>query len=151
MNRRYWLLLWALFSITPITPAQALCPPLLPVADETIDVIEVNHFYDDSGKHVFDQIIFWEYRRADGAVTTHDCALGRVVQACRFIKCYSQMPQRDYGRGCTTTIWHDGDTLRRVRAACWFETWTQFDPEVANRSVLAQCDRRELLGMLPSR
>ena len=32
--------------------------------EQRVDLIELNHFYDDSGRHSYDQIIFYEWAPA---------------------------------------------------------------------------------------
>lgn len=47
-----------------------------PVA-ESVDVIETNSFYDDEGRPVFDQQIFWDW---------HPCCERHHVRAWRMVK-----------------------------------------------------------------
>lgn len=47
---------WLLLAILP--------PPVEPVED-CCDLVELNHFYDEAGRLVFDQIIFWEWSPAE--------------------------------------------------------------------------------------
>lgn len=100
------------------------------------DVIEVNHFYDERGKLVFDQIIFWRWC---------DVRCEHHVMAWRFLKKKEQFPRHDRSRRRYIAIWHDSGTLRRVRAPSLLETWTQFDPEVHDRQFVPQ-SRRVGLG-----
>jgi hypothetical protein len=64
------------------------------------------------------------------------------------MKTVSQAPYHDTDRGCYIATWHDGLTLRQVRAASIRETWTQYDPELIERSVLPKEHRRELSNVL---
>jgi hypothetical protein len=107
-------------------------PPQL-VARDAVDLAEVNHFYDEHGCLVFDQQIFydWTGHRYD-------------VRAWRLIKSPSQIPQRDFAQGGYRTLWMDGERLREVRSSQIRETWTQHDPELAERDILAKEQRREL-------
>lgn len=109
--------------------------PSAPITD-TVSFIEVNHFYDDQGRLVFDQIIFWDFHPAESRYH---------VVAWRMYKQDSQFPTREHrvGRGYVT-IWHDGDLLRRVRTCIVQETWTQFDPELVEREWLEKSKRRGL-------
>ena len=73
------------------------------VAVDTVDVIEVNHFYAENGRHVFDQVIYWEW-------------IGREsryhVRGWRMLKGDRQRPSR-----CKTgwrAIWLDEPTMRKV-------------------------------------
>lgn len=104
----------------------AILPAPAPVRDEC-ETIERNATYDECGKLVFLQWIFWG--------TEH-------VQAWRLDK--GQTIERDYRRGGYVLRWHDGDTFREVRAKCYRETWTQYDPEQHDRDEWPKEWRREL-------
>lgn len=103
------------------------CGPLV----TTTDVVEVNHFHDDDGRKVFDQIIWWEW--LGGA---------KVVRDWRLLKTPRQMPQQR--NGWYESTWWDGETLRRVRAKAYCETWTFHDPELKNRDHWPQEKRTKL-------
>lgn len=105
------------------------------VVTDTADVIEVNHYFDENGRLVFDQIIFWEWC---------DEKQRHQVFAWRFAKQPGQFPVRDWGRNAFVTTWYDRKLLRCVRGASVRETWTQYDPEVHDRSIAAQNLRRGL-------
>jgi hypothetical protein len=109
--------------------------PIEDVPRDRIDLIEVNHFHDDQGRLVFDQVIFYEWSPEKGR---------HQVQAWRLLKTASQKPRRDYGTGDYVATWLDGETLREVRAATMRETWTQYDPELVEREYLAKEKRKDL-------
>ncbi len=111
--------------------------PEPPVAIDTADAIEVNHYFDENGRVVFDQVIFWEWC---GHAGRHH------VFAWRLLKEPAQVPLRDTDRGGYVSIWYDGDILRKVRARSSRETWTQYDPELIDRQLLPQHYRRGLIG-----
>lgn len=121
----------ALVAIALFTLQPALQEPL----EDQVDLIEVNHFYDDEGRLVFDQAIFYDWC---GVATRYQ------VRAWRLVKHPSQLPQRDWQRGGYVTVWRDGDLLRRVHAASYRETWTQHDPELDARQLLPAHERRGL-------
>lgn len=110
----------------------AILPLFGPVRD-TVDVAEVNHFYDEQGRLVFDQLILWDW---DGK--------RHQVVAWRLIKCRRMLPMRG-DRGYAMTFL-DGETMRRVEAKSARETWTQYDPELWERGELPKEARRELTG-----
>ena len=110
-----------------------------PVIPDSTHLVEVNHYYDDRGNLVFDQLIFWTWCENDSA--------HRVV-AWRFIKRPGQYPRRDWRRGGFVTIWIDDGELRRVYSKSSRETWTQYDPEVDDRKFLRQEQR---LGLTANR
>jgi hypothetical protein len=112
-----------------------IIPPPEPVR-ERVDVIEVNHFYDEQGRLVFDQLIFWDWCEAQDR---HE------VIAWRMLKCPSQLPEFDWDRGGHVARWLDGEVFREVRAQSVRETWTQYDPELEELALLPRERRRELL------
>lgn len=106
--------------------------PYSPIVETAVDRIEVNHFYDENGRLVFDQLIF--YRLAEDGHSD--------VIAWRLVKCPAMLPYRCKGR--SVVLWFDGDFLRRVVALSAGETWTQFDPELLERERLPTEHRAEL-------
>lgn len=112
----------------------AILPQEAAVCRESVDLAEVNHYYDEQGRLVFDQVIFWDW--------DHDCCRHQVV-AWRLVKHPSLMPYRDWRGGWSVTF-VDGETLRDVSAPAFRETWTQHDPELEERQTLPKEKRREL-------
>lgn len=107
-----------------------------PVVQDRVDVIEHNHFYDDTGRHVFDQVIFWEWR-------DDQCAFR--VRAWRMVKTPAQVPRRNWPAGYSA-CWVDGDVTREVRTDSFRETWEQYDPELVDREFVPKEKRRGLKG-----
>lgn len=105
------------------------------VAFDTVDVIEINHFYDENGRHVFDQAIFYDWC---GVECRHQ------VRAWRLVKTPNQIPALNHTRGLYEATWQDGDVLRKIHAGSVRETWTQYDPELVERTSLPREQRREL-------
>lgn len=105
-------------------------PPDLSI-DDDVDLIEINHFFDENGKLVFDQVIFLDWSPDAGRYQ---------VRAWRKLKRQQQVPIQEAAGGYLA-VFHDGDVLRRVRAKSFRETWTQFDVELAEREHLPK-DRR---------
>lgn len=106
-------------------------------AAEQVDLIELNHFFDENGRHVFDQVIF--YRWSDAHRRYH-------VQAWRLVKDSQQLPQQSWKPKGYRCVWHDDGVLRIVRAPAYRETWSQVDPERSNRKLLPQDQRVGLLS-----
>ncbi|HEX5102398.1 MAG TPA: hypothetical protein VFV87_01210, partial [Pirellulaceae bacterium] len=114
---------------------------------ETCDVIELNHFYNELGQPVFDQILFWEW-----SGSRYD------VRAWRLVQQPEQLPRRDWRGGGFVALWSDGPALqptatpplrevfREVHAPSFRETWTQHDPELEERQFLPVQLRRGLKG-----
>ncbi|QDV70068.1 hypothetical protein Poly24_37870 [Rosistilla carotiformis] len=105
-------------------------------ADEQVDLIELNHFFDEQGRHVFDQVIFYQWSR------THNRF---HVKAWRLVKDPEQLPQKSWKPVGYRCVWHDDGILRSVRSPAYRETWSQVDPERSNRQLLPQEQRIGLL------
>ena len=112
------------------------------VAREAVDLIEVNHFYDEHGRLVFDQVIFYDWSQDDARY---------MVRAWRLVKNPAQLPQRDWKDGGYAAVWQDGDLMRHVRAKSFRETWTQYDPELIEREFLPKERRKELMTVKVNR
>lgn len=128
----------ALFAACLLAAYCAAAIPRDGVARESCDVIEVNAFYGDDGKLIFDQAIFWDWSDRDARY---------MVRAWRLIRHPSQLPQRDWEHGGYVTSWHDGELLRHVRAKSIRETWLQYDPELVERNWLPRERRAELVSL----
>ena len=105
------------------------------VARESVDLIELNHFYDEHGRLVFDQVIFYDWSAADARYN---------VRAWRLVKNPAQLPQRDWTGGGYTALWQDGEQIRHIYSKSIRETWTQYDPELVEREYLPKEKRKEL-------
>jgi hypothetical protein len=112
------------------------------VARESVDLIELNHFYDEHGRLVFDQVIFYDWSAADARYN---------VRAWRLVKNPAQLPQRDWTAGGYSAMWQDGDQLRHIRSKSIRETWTQYDPELVEREYLPKERRKELRSVKVTR
>lgn len=109
--------------------------PQTDISVERVDLVELNHFFDDQGRHVFDQVIFYDWSSEDNRYQ---------VRAWRLIKSASQNPRRDWETDNYVATWQDGSILRKVLAKNMKETWTQHDPELTEREHLPKEMRREL-------
>lgn len=113
--------------------------PTEDIAAERVDLIEINHFYDEKGRLVFDQIIFYDWSAADSRFQ---------VRAWRLLKQPAQIPHRNWKQGNFTAVWYDGPVLRNVRSDTLRETWTQYDPELLEREFLPTEKRRKLRNLV---
>jgi len=117
----------------------AVClSPAEDAATDRVDLVEINHFYDDQGRLVFDQIVYYEWSHEHGRFHVRDW---------RLLKSSTQIPLRNWREGGYVSEWNDfkqRDGLRRVEAKLIRETWTQYDPELIEREFLPQEKRREL-------
>jgi hypothetical protein len=109
--------------------------PTEDVARERVDLMEVNHFYDEQGRLVFDQVIFYDWSPEHSRY---------MVRAWRLVKNPTQLPERDWREGGYLAVWQDGEVVRRVQASSMRESWTQYDPELAEREYLPKERRKEL-------
>jgi hypothetical protein len=105
------------------------------VVTEQVDLVEVNHFYDDQGRHVFDQMIFYDWSSLRNRYQ---------VRAWRLVKSVTQLPQKKWNQEAYVATWQDGEVFREVQARTMRESWTQYDPELAEREFLPKEQRREL-------
>lgn len=115
--------------------------PVEDVPRERVDLIEVNHFHDELGRLVFDQVIFYEWSPEAGR---------HQVRAWRLLKNASQRPRKDFVSGDYVATWHDGDLYRQVRSPAIRESWTQYDPELVEREFLPKERRVELVKVTPA-
>jgi len=109
------------------------------VLRDSVDVVELNHFYDDEGKPVFDQLIFYRWEPA---------GFHRLIDY-RLVKSRECLPQRQQ-HGWFSLWWDEGE-LRRVDAASYRETWTQYDPELVDRENHPKGSRPGLRKRVPVR
>lgn len=118
-----------------------LTPAENSIHDE-VDLVEINHFHDEKGRLVFDQIIFYDWCPVQHRYNVRDW---------RLLKSVGQIPLRDWRSGQFLAIWHDfkdKNVLRTIRAGSVRESWTQYDPELVEREFLAQEKRRELSKLI---
>jgi len=112
---------------------------ILPQPDSALkdacDLTEVNHYFDEHGRIVFDQLIWWDWNHNARRFECRDWRLAKQP---------SQLPCRDWDRGGYVTTWQDGEQMRIVRSRDFRETWLQFDPELYDRELLPKECRRVL-------
>lgn len=109
--------------------------PTEDVASDDVSLVEVNHCYDKTGRLAFEQLIFYDWSPQHGRFQ---------IRAWRLMRNPSQFPRRNWRQGRYETTWYDQGVLRTVTAQSLRETWTQYDPEMRQRSFLPQERRREL-------
>jgi hypothetical protein len=107
--------------------------PVREIPTDYCSVVEVNHVIDAAGGIGLEQTIWWD--------VTPD---GYQVLAWRMLAS-TGYPTVERGRYVVT--WRDscsGGRIRRIVAASWFETWTRYDPEIADREWWPVDKRRRL-------
>jgi hypothetical protein len=108
------------------------------ISEETVDVIELNHFHDDQGRPVFDQILFYDWSASDGRYQLRDW---------RLLKSPNQIPLANTRDREYVAVWNDPKTvggMRATKAKIVRETWTHLDPELVEREFLPEHLRRRL-------
>ena len=107
---------------------------------ETVDLIELNHYYDDQGRHSYDQVILYEW--------SHDYSRYHVISWYLVEKNRSRLPFKEAGTTNYVVRWYDRDAKmkRVVRSGMFRETWSiGRDPERANKDYLHEKYRVSLL------
>ena len=123
------LLLAAVCGLSPeATPHAAL-------AVDRIDLIELNHCYNEDGLPIFRQLVFWEWSPRSGDYR---------VAAYRVLRSDTAGLRYDWKRKEYVAAWCDNGVLREVRSPHHRVTWTQFDPELVDRQFFPQELRRGL-------
>lgn len=119
------------------------------IAREQVDLVEYNHFYDEYGRLVFDQNIWYDWN--DNLVLELYTEVDEIViggrynvRAWRLVKTPNLIPYKDWERGGYTSFWADGEQIRDINAKEFRETWTQYDPELVEREFLPKEKRKEL-------
>jgi hypothetical protein len=105
------------------------------LASDEVDLVEVNHFYDQRGEYICDQLIFYDWSPAENRFQ---------VRAYRPVNSEAQRPTRNWQSGGYDIYWIDADVTRHVHAKALRETWTQYDPERRERAHLPKDQRRGL-------
>lgn len=105
------------------------------------DLIEHNSFHDCLGRHVYDQIIFYEWNPS----------LDRYHVRAWVLSDGDKQPQRDYRTGLFVVRYTDWDSrLERVITATHYRrSYTQIDPERANKKLIDESERHGLVKRLP--
>jgi hypothetical protein len=107
------------------------------VARESCDRIEVNLFYDDLGRLVFEQHCFYDWEDHSGRFQ---------LRAWRMVKNQTQQPRLNPQSKRWEVHWMDGEAERLISSPVLMRTATQYDPELTEREHLPKERRRELLN-----
>lgn len=109
------------------------------VLRDSVDLIELNHFYDDLGRHAYDQVIFYEW--CEEFCRYHVVAWSLVEED------YLRLPVASPGGRTTVVRWFDRDAKRHreIRSRLYRESWTQTDPERDNKKLFEEKLRITLL------
>jgi hypothetical protein len=110
-----------------------------PVEETRVDLMELNHRYDDQGRHCYDQIIFYEwspdYRR-------YHVVAWRLLDSTQ-----SKMPSFSHTRNRYEVGMYNRDLIQfhQIWSPMFRETWSTSDPERANKELLDEKYRVALL------
>lgn len=126
------ILVWLALAIVPGDATNSTDP----VAKQRVDLIELNHFIDQDGREVFRQVLFYDWSPRHRQY---------IIRAWRLVKNDSLIPRRRWSPSGFECVWHDDGVLRHVMSGSFRETWTQHDPERANRLIVAEEDRVPLI------
>ena len=98
---------------------------------EYVDCIELNHFYDQGGKLVYDQVVFYELAPETGRFQVRAWCLVEDREK------LNRRPTKNHTTGLYQVDWYDADyrVLRKITSRLYRESWTQIDPERENKKV----------------
>jgi hypothetical protein len=102
-----------------------------------VEAVEINHYHDANGNPVFSQLILRRWLRLS-------TGSGHRVEDWRLIKSANPLTITSK-RGRKQIVFTDDGILRVIEVAKIRETWTQYDPEVVDREVYSQFQRRPYL------
>jgi hypothetical protein len=112
---------------------------IVPVGDDVLrdrcDLAEMHNFYDEHGRLIFTQLVWWSWNPREHRM---DCIDWRLC------KQPAQIPERGWERGGFMAAWLDGEQMRVVRSNGFIESWGQVDVELIAREVLPKDQRRGL-------
>ena len=100
-------------------------------ADENVDLIELNHFFDQQGRLVYDQVIFYELAPETGRFQVRAWCL---VEDREYL---NRRPVQDQETQLYEVNWFDTDQRlkRKITSRLYRESWTQVDPERSNKKL----------------
>ncbi|MCU0715878.1 MAG: hypothetical protein MUD03_07095 [Pirellula sp.] len=92
---------------------------------ERVDLIELNHFYDPQGRHVYDQVIFYNRHPGTGKFQVRAWCLVEDRES------LSRRPVYQVATGIYRVDWLDSDqqVLRCIESRLHRESWSHVDPE----------------------
>lgn len=114
---------------------------------ESVDCIELNHYFDKCGKLVYDQVIFYERTPTTGKFQVRAWCLVEDREE------LNRRPVRNEETGVYQVDWFDSDkrVKRKITSRLFRESWTQLDPERENKKILDERLRRSLISRIDER
>lgn len=100
-----------------------------PSVDEYVDLIELNHFFDQQGRLVYDQVVFYERAPETGRFQVRAWCLVEDREH------LNRRPVKNQETELYQVDWFDTDQrfLRKITSRLFRESWTQVDPERSNK------------------
>ena len=98
-------------------------------------VIEINHRYDDQGRHCYDQMILWDW---NAQYRRHHVAAWFLIDPARH-----EMPRKVGDMWYFTIPKLDGPQVK-IKSKIRRETWTEHDPEREDKKLFDEKYRRGL-------
>lgn len=97
--------------------------------DEYVDLIELNHFFDQQGRLVYDQVVFYERAPETGRFQVRAWCL---VEDREYL---NRRPVKNQETELYQVDWFDTDQrlLRKITSRLYRESWTQVDPERSDK------------------
>lgn len=104
---------------------------------ERCDMIELNHYYDLSGKQIYDQVIYWRRRPQDGKYEVREWALVEDRES------VSNRPRKDVNSGLWESYYkrQSDNYYLHVTAPIFKESHTMYDPERENKKMTPETSR----------
>lgn len=112
---------------------------------EYVDLIELNHFYDQKGGFVYDQVIFYERAPETGRFKVRAWCLVEDREQ------LNRRPVKSETTGLYQVDYHDTDQrlTRKLTSRLYRESWTQVDPERADKKIHDERLRITLVARQP--
>lgn len=112
---------------------------------ESVACIELNHFYDKCGKLVYDQVIFYDQSPDTGRFRVRAWCLAEDREW------LDRRPVKNQETGFYQVDWYDSDkrVQRKLISRIFRESWTQIDPERADKQHHDERLRISLGARLP--
>ena len=110
-------------------------------ASESVDAIELNHFYDQAGKPIYDQVIFYEKAPETGRFRVRGWCLVDDKQE------LTRRPIKSETTGLYHVDYYDTDAklFRHIKSRIIRESWSQTDPEREDKKHFHESLRRSLI------
>lgn len=108
--------------------------PTLTIPKTQVDCIEKNHCFDESGKCTLIQYIYWNFEFESSTFHVVDWRLTSHLY----------YENKNFNRNSIEHWYRNGDTLYKVEAPFYFESFTLGDPELRERQFKPEIERLRL-------